>query len=421
MYPASSEARNAHDRGDLLGSGEAAERHGGRELGLPVLGKRGRHVGGDGPGSDDVHRDRPRRELSCERPGQADKAGLRRGVVRLPRRAEEPDDRRHEDHPPAPSAHHPRRRPLREAIGAGEVRVDTLVNCSSLMRKQQAVVVDAGIRDEHLDRPVSLLDGGEGRIDVGHARHVALQREEVVGRRLRRVGDGDSVAVRLECPCAREPDAPRPAGDQDRARLALWLRHSAPHRITALADVMPAPNPTSRMRSPSCTRSCVDRVDEREGDRCRRRVAGAVEHRRDPVHRDAEPGRRGLDDAEVRLMRHDEREVVDRDAGLRRATSWPSRPSRAPRGGRPLARPSSCSRRHPRTAAAARRRRNARSQPSSCPRPSTASSTTAPAPSANRIAVPRSSQSTIRDSVSAPTTRILSAPAPMKPCAATRA
>ena len=93
--------------------------------------------------------------------------------------------------------------------------------------------------------------------------------------------------------------------------------HSAPHRITALADVMPAPKPTSRMRSPSCTRPCSIASTRAQGDRRRRRVAGAVEHRRNPLHRDAEPCRRGLDDAEVRLMGHDEREVVDRDAGLR--------------------------------------------------------------------------------------------------------
>ncbi len=51
-----------------------------------------------------------------------------------------------------------------------------------------------------------------------------------------------------------------------------------------------------------------------------------------------------------------------------------------------------------------------RSQPSSWPGPSTASSTAAPDPSANRMAVLRSVQSVIRASVSVPMTRIFSAP-----------
>ena len=57
------------------------------------------------------------------------------------------------------------------------------------------------------------------------------------------------------------------------------------------------------------------------------------------------------------------------------------------------------------------------SQPSSSPGPSTASSTTAPEPSANRMAVPRSVQSVMRDSVSVPITSARWAPAARRPWA----
>ena len=52
--------------------------------------------------------------------------------------------------------------------------------------------------------------------------------------------------------------------------------------------------------------------------------------------------------------------------------------------------------------------------------PSVASSTTAPAPSANKMQVPRSVQSVMRESVSEPMTGLFSAPAPMMPWAVTR-
>ena len=62
-----------------------------------------------------------------------------------------------------------------------------------------------------------------------------------------------------------------------------------------------------------------------------------------------------------------------------------------------------------------------RSQPSSWPGPSTASSTTAPDPSANRMAVLRSVQSVMRASVSVPMTSTFLAPMAIRPWAATSA
>ena len=60
-----------------------------------------------------------------------------------------------------------------------------------------------------------------------------------------------------------------------------------------------------------------------------------------------------------------------------------------------------------------------RSQPSSCPGPSQASSTTAPEPSANRMAVLRSVQSVMRARVSVPMHRTFRAPMATSPWAIT--
>ena len=70
----------------------------------------------------------------------------------------------------------------------------------------------------------------------------------------------------------------------------------------------------------------VDGVDEGERDARRRRVAGAVEHDGGAVVADAEAVAGGLDDADVRLVRHDERDVVGRDAGVGHRLLRPSRP-----------------------------------------------------------------------------------------------
>ena len=85
------------DAGDLVGVAMRAERHGGGELGQALVAERGGHVGRDGPGRDDVDGDAARAELAGQRAGEADEAGLGGGVVGLAGRAEQADDRRHED------------------------------------------------------------------------------------------------------------------------------------------------------------------------------------------------------------------------------------------------------------------------------------------------------------------------------------
>ena len=63
-------------------------------------------------------------ELAGERAGEADQAGLRRRVVGLTGRAEQADDRRHEDDPALAGAEHALRGALGDPVGGGEVGVD---------------------------------------------------------------------------------------------------------------------------------------------------------------------------------------------------------------------------------------------------------------------------------------------------------
>ena len=194
------------------------------------------------------------------------------------------------------------------------------------------------------------------------------------------------------------------------AQLAGPRGHGAspPQRSTALAAVMPAPKPTSSTRSPFVDPAAVERVGERQRDRRRRRVAGAVEH-----------GRRRAPSAMPRRSQA---------ASMMRMLAWWGTTSAMSSAVTPA-----CVHRllrrvdhdphgpaedllavHLDEAAdlgveeplGASRRRRGPSRAAG-PGPSTASSTTAPEPSANRMAVLRSSQSVMRDSVSVPITSTL--------------
>ena len=121
-----------------------------------------------GPGCHDVDGDAPRPELAGQRAGEPDEAGLGRGVVRLPGRTEQPDDRRHEDDPAPAGPQHALGGPLRDAVGGGEVGVDDGGEVVLAHPQQQPVPGHAGVGHEHLDRPAELLlDRGEGGVDVG--------------------------------------------------------------------------------------------------------------------------------------------------------------------------------------------------------------------------------------------------------------
>ncbi len=175
---------------------------------------------------------------------------FRRGVVDLPRGAEHGDDRGDEDDPARPGAEHSLRRPLDDPEGAREVGVDDRAEVVVGHPQQQHVTGDAGVGDEHVDRSVEVtLQLGPRPIDVVAGGDVALHAEHAVGRWAGVVRDGDVVAVGEEPLGAGETDAPRATSDEHPVRHPV----SPPHWTTALAAVIPAPNPTKRIRSPWVT------------------------------------------------------------------------------------------------------------------------------------------------------------------------
>ena len=92
----------------------------------------------------------------------------------------------------------------------------TDVKSSSLIRSSRPSLVTPALdTSTSTGPPKLLLDGGEGGVDVGAGRDVALDAEQPLGRVGRAVRDGDPVAAGGEAPGDGEADAPRPAGDED--------------------------------------------------------------------------------------------------------------------------------------------------------------------------------------------------------------
>src|SRR5690606_37602436 len=238
--------------GDLLGGAEAAEGHGVADGGPLVVVQRVGHVGGDGAGGDDVDGDVPGGELACERAGEAHEAGLRCRVVGLPGLAGGADDRGEEDDAAEAGPHHRLHGPAGGAERAGEVRVEHVGEVVVGHAQDEAVAGDARVGDEDLDRAELGLDLGERVVDLGGVAHVAGDAEQarVVGWG-GAVGDGHLVARVGEGAGGGEPDAPVAAGDEDDASVGGG--HGC-HLMTAEAQVMPAPKPTSRTRSPGSMR-----------------------------------------------------------------------------------------------------------------------------------------------------------------------
>ena len=121
----------------------------------------GGHVAVHEPRRDHVRGDVPRAELAGERPGEADQARLGGGVVGLAAGAVQADDGGDEDHPAAAHLHHAAHRALGDPVGAGQVGVEHVGEGILLDQRQQLVLGDPGVGDEHLDRTLVLLDRGE--------------------------------------------------------------------------------------------------------------------------------------------------------------------------------------------------------------------------------------------------------------------
>jgi hypothetical protein len=169
------------DRGDLVGLGVAAQRHGTEDLLAALVGQRAGHVGVDETGGDDVGRDAAAAELASDGTGEADQPGLRRRVVHLARRAGQPDDRRDEDHPAGLGLEHAPRGALGDAVGGRQVRVDDPGERLLAHPHEQPVVGDPGVGHQDLDRAVRGLGLGEGGVDRVGVGDVAVHREQAVG------------------------------------------------------------------------------------------------------------------------------------------------------------------------------------------------------------------------------------------------
>ncbi len=157
--------RPQHAARDLLRLAEPADRDLRDDVLLQhVLRHRHHHLGGDVAGADRVDGDTLRRVLQRQRLGEAEIAGLRRGIVRLAELALLAVDRRDVDHStPAPLGH-----ALDQRLGAVVHRVQVdLDDRRPLVRghlAQGVVTGDAGAVDQDVDRAALGLHFGQGRL-----------------------------------------------------------------------------------------------------------------------------------------------------------------------------------------------------------------------------------------------------------------
>ena len=174
-------------------------------LRLLLLGQLGGHVGLDEARGDDVRGDAARSELAGDGSRHAHEPGLRRGVVDLPGRAEQPDDAGDQDDAPELRLEHALRRALDDAEGAAEVGVDDLVEVVFAHAHQQRVAGDAGVRDDDLDRAEFCFDLGESGVERRGIRDVGAHRERALGALAGTGGDRDPVALGDESSAIARP------------------------------------------------------------------------------------------------------------------------------------------------------------------------------------------------------------------------
>src|SRR6478672_2416330 len=214
-------ARDEADDGrDLLGRREAARGDVGEVGLLLVVREDGGHLRVDEAGGDDVGRDAATAELARDGARETDETGLRRGVVRLARRAVEADDAADEDDAPATLADHAGGGAAGAAERAGEVRVDDGVELLVAHPHQEGVAGDARVGDEHLHGPAEdLLRGGEGGVDRRRVGDLAQDALQPLRRFPGAVGDDDVVARVGEGSGDRQADATVASGHEHVARL----------------------------------------------------------------------------------------------------------------------------------------------------------------------------------------------------------
>src|SRR5699024_9798903 len=235
-------AREEADRlGDLGRVGEATGGDGLAVGGLQILRQSLGHLGVDVAGRDHVRGDAARAELTGQRAGDADQAGLGGRVVDLSRRSVQPHHRADEHDAALLLAHHRLDDPLDRAEGAGEVGVQHRLEGVVAHPQQQLVVGDPGVRDQHLDRSVRLLDGLDRRVEAVAVGDVRGDGEGPLRAALARAaGDRHPVPAAEELPGDRAADAAVPSGDQDTARLGDGVGH-VNSWMSGLAELVAGP------------------------------------------------------------------------------------------------------------------------------------------------------------------------------------
>ena len=144
----------------------------------------------------------------------------------------------------------------------GEVRVDDAFPLLVRHTGDETIFCCAGVVHEKLDRSKRVLDLAERVVHCGRVPYIRAHRKRVGAGLLdgRARGLGAVVVARVA-----ERDAMTGFGQRDRARAAdpagparhergPSVRHGLPHCRSALAQVMPAPNPDMSTRSPSQSR-----------------------------------------------------------------------------------------------------------------------------------------------------------------------
>ncbi len=159
-------------------------------------------------------------------------------------------------------AHHLGRGASDRVERAREVRVDDALPLVVRHAGDESVLRGAGVVHEQLDGPECVFDLAERAVDRGRVANVGSHRERVGARLLdrgarglgavvvARVAERDTVAGFGERDRAGAADPARPSGDERGPSVG----HGFPHRRSALAQVIPAPNPDMSTRSPSCSR-----------------------------------------------------------------------------------------------------------------------------------------------------------------------
>src|SRR6266702_1049181 len=261
-------------RGYLACGRDAAERHGGQDRRLPVLGQDRGHAGVHEPGRDHVDRDGPAAQLASQRPGQPDQARLGRRVVGLAARAEQADHRGDEDDPPPAHPDHAADGALGHPVGAGQVGVEHRGEVVLAHQREQLVAGDPGVGHQHLHRAVGRLCLRERLVHRRRVAHVTLHHRQPPTRLPGPLhlagtgGDGDRVPFSGQASRDGQADAAVSAGHQNRSAHRWHLRRigsrmrswRAYRRLTSAA--VGHPRIDWRAVTPSADQTATDLIDQ---------------------------------------------------------------------------------------------------------------------------------------------------------------